>query len=100
MITLLLTVTMLTPTLVQEKPTVYVFTAVYCPFCWAAQPGIRQLEKSELCKVERVNANASELTNTYHVTAVPTLVVVHNGQEVFRAEGSSAPTGVLEYLQQ
>lgn len=95
---LLLILVLCAPTLIPEKPTVYVFTAVYCPFCWAAQPGIRQLEKSEKCTVERINANASDLSKTYKITGVPTLVVVRGGKEVFRSEGSSAPAEVKTFL--
>lgn len=87
-------------TLVPQKPTVYAFTAFYHPYCWAAIPGIKNLEKSEKCVVERVNANANkELVAKYDIAGVPTLVVVENGKEVFRAEGANSPSEVRKYLE-
>jgi thioredoxin 1 len=87
-------------TLVPPKPTVYAFTAIYCPYCWAAMPGIKNLEKSETCIVERVNVNVNkELAENYNIEGVPTLVVVENGKEVFRAEGANSPSAVRKYLE-
>ena len=98
---LVFTSTVYGQTLVPQKPTVYAFTAIYCPYCWAAMPGIKNLEKSETCVVERVNANTEkELAQQYEIEAVPTLVVVENGKEVFRAEGANSPSAVRKFLEQ
>jgi len=82
------------------ETTVYAFKAFYCPFCWVAEPGIRKLEKSDLCTVKRVNANIErELAKEYEIEGVPTLVVVEDGKETFRSTGGNSAKEVLEYLE-
>lgn len=82
------------------ETTVYAFKAFYCPFCWMAEPGIRKLEKSDLCTVKRVNANVDkELAETYSIEKVPTLVVVEDGKETFRAVGGDSAEEVIKFLE-
>jgi len=81
----------------ETETVVYAFTAFYCPFCWVAEPGIKSLE--DITTVQRVNANGDrELAKKYSITGVPTLVVVVDGKEVFRAEGADSPAEVREFL--
>jgi len=79
------------------KPVVLAFSAAYCPFCWAAAPGISRLD--DIAIVDHVDALVEDdLVQKYKITKVPTLVVLFDGIEEFRAVGADSPKRVREFL--
>lgn len=88
--------------LASKKPVVLDFYGDDCPVC-------RQLESQRLPLASeyadttlfaRVNVQAApELTQRYDVRAVPTLVMIHQGDVLFEGTGLSALTTLRSALQ-
>jgi len=76
-----------------EKPVVVDFYGDYCEVCRKLEPKLLTLAKeySDAAVFARVNVqDAPELIQRYEVRQVPTLVVIHQGELVFRGAGLSA----------
>jgi len=74
-----------------DKPTLVDFFSEWCPHCQETLPEIDKAARSNCgsANVVKVDVDKHEdLANEFGVTALPTLVVLKNGQELERSEGS------------
>jgi len=63
------------------------FTSNYCPSCRKMEPVIKKLQ-GEGFAIEVIDTRSnSELAGKYSVNAIPTLIILSNGQEIKRWVG-------------
>lgn len=75
-----------------DKPTLLIFSAPWCPACLRMQsetfPVASVANQFKKLKIQKINIDLpanSEIADTYHVKAIPTLVLLNkNGEEVHR----------------
>lgn len=73
------------------QPVLVDFWAPWCPPCRQIAPMIDALAKENLgrAKVAKVNIDANpEVTMTYGITSIPTLIVFKNGEPIQRFMGA------------
>ncbi|PHQ36848.1 thioredoxin family protein [Rhodopirellula bahusiensis] len=88
--------------LASEKPVVLDFYGDYCPVCRQLEPQLLPVaeEHADAALFARVNVVESpELAEQYQVRAVPTLVMIHQGEVLFQSEGLSALSTLQTALQ-
>jgi len=66
----------------------YYFTATWCQPCRTFKPVVQEVagELGISMQFTDVDSN-SDLTGKYAITSVPTIVVVQNGQPIYRSTG-------------
>lgn len=85
-----------------EKGLVLVdFFAEWCPPCRMLEPILEEIAeemqgKIKLCKIDI--DQAQNITSSYHVTSVPTLILFKNGKEVNRTEGLKDADVLKEFI--
>jgi thioredoxin 2 len=85
---------------VAEKASGFVLVDLWAPWCGPCRkvsPALEQLttERADRVKLVKVNVDeAPELSKRFDIKAVPTLLILHQGQVIARQAGA-APTPVL-----
>lgn len=74
------------------KPVLVEFYANWCPHCQRMRPILDDIEKKsgEKLKVERFDIDAPEneyLLNYYKIQSIPTMLLFHDGDQVWRQSG-------------
>ena len=79
-----------------ENPVLIDFYADWCGPCKMVSPIVEQLAKEhEDVKVVKINIDDNqELAVNFGVTAIPTLIVVKNGEEVTRTVGVASKSEI------
>ena len=74
------------------------FYATWCGPCKSLEPVIEEVaQKNEDLKVVQIDVDKNrELTNKYSIQAMPTLIVVENGDEINRSVGVIPKSRILE----
>ena len=78
------------------------FGTPWCGHCQSAQPLIEQAlqPRSDVAHVKVEDGKGQPLGRSYSVRLWPTLVVLHNGQEVARVVRPGSTAAITEALQQ
>jgi len=82
-----------------EKPVVLDFWAAWCSNCRMMGPIIDQIEKElgDRAKVVKIDADAEkEIVERYGVMSLPVILVVKNGEVVFRQNGPAPRMKLLQ----
>lgn len=85
-----------------EDPVVVDFWAVWCGPCRVMNPIVSELAETfaGFVKVGKVNVDDyAELANQYQITAIPTLIIFKQGQEIERIAGLISKTALFEKVQ-
>ena len=74
------------------------FCATWCGPCKANDPSVKRLEKSGV-KVRRIDIDAKpSMAERYNISAVPTYIILENGQEVDRTHEIGRLTQLKSWL--
>ena len=91
-----------TEVLKAEQPVLVDFFATWCGPCQMVGPIVEQLsEEVPTVKFAKVNVEeAPEVAKQFHVSAVPTFVLVKNGQAVKTEEGALPKAALKKMLEE
>lgn len=85
-----------------KKIEVYDFSAAWCPPCRLFAPTFDEWSKkysNDYITFFKVDTDSDmELTAKFKISALPTVVIVHDGKEVKRFVGPPSESQILEYL--
>lgn len=84
------------------KFVMYDFYADWCEPCKWAEPVIDEVLENFSGKIqlEKINIDTDpELTRSYHVLSVPTFILLHNGEELWRMKGFLTPSEIITQLE-
>ena len=85
-----------------EVPLLVDFYASWCGPCQMMAPVLEQVKSQTKNKLQVVKINTEkypQLASTYHINALPTLVIFEEGQPVKRIEGYRNAPQLLQELQ-
>ena len=78
------------------------FFATWCPPCKALTPIIEEVAeeiKEENLTIAKVNIDdAQEIASKHQITAVPTLILFNNGNEIKRLSGMMSKDSLKEFI--
>ena len=76
------------------------FSTPWCGPCKMFWPTVDDVCRANGISIQKVDAEQDrDLANQYQITGVPTLIVMKNGQPVFRNTGVMAKTQLIDKLQ-
>jgi thioredoxin 1 len=76
------------------------FSTSWCGPCKMFWPTVQEVCSANSINLQKVDAEQSpDLASQYQITGVPTLIVMKNGQPVFRNTGAMAKTKLIDTLQ-
>lgn len=75
------------------------FSTEHCGPCKMFKPIVTEVASETGIQVQFIDATVDSRTQEYRVTAVPTLIVMKNGEPVFRNTGVMAKTKLIDTLQ-
>lgn len=79
------------------------FYATWCPHCQRMMPVVEQVKEALKGKAEVFQFDIDEndkLADSLKVTTIPTFIVYHNGEEVWRQSGETKAETLLDKVQQ
>lgn len=75
------------------------FSTTYCGPCKMFSPVVTEVCAAAGVPIQKIDAEENrELANQYSITGVPTLIILQDGQPVFRNTGILAKTKLIDLL--
>lgn len=77
------------------------FHALWCPPCLLLSKTIKSLANDYAERVQFIKVNIDQhkqITNTYQVKGIPTLIILHNQKEIARVSGFKTKNNLTAWL--